>query len=431
MTISLPQTPDGEQYEDLVAAGLRALGYFIETQLILREGTKEVLELDVVATPTGGTVQDRILFEAKKERFRFPNVFKLFGQRTYLEIPTATLVSMEGTDPALLQVYEAKGKEMGVRACHFAPDPDSIRVLAEQRNGLADAELSVVAGTAWYQQIARRIALSSLIQECNARKGTPPCDAIRTYLFNVRASFFLPTPLARAEALYSAYLASPRMSGDALELIRAGTTLSPQETWNLVNDTHQHPWIQGIMASEGAARIAIIKNALDDFLDRGALPPPASTLTIGTLSYNVPAYALPVSFHAGLEALRAHPNAARLPYLFQCFAELLGGFLNYRDSAELEFVERLTGVPAGEIVGALGLLDHFFAAAGKSVLYRTRDQLLCLKMTPGFVRGGGSFLRQSLFDLKDYPVKYPDVGWLLGKWHNAAYSHLEPTLKKS
>jgi hypothetical protein len=51
-------------------------------------------------------------------------------------------------------------------------------------------------------------------------------------------------------------------------------------------------------------------------------------------------------------------------------------------------------------------------------------------MTPGFVRGGGAFLRKLAFDLKEYQDKYPGLGWLLAKWHGAAYRVLEPALMK-
>ena len=61
MPLTPPSSPDGEQYEDFVVATLKALGYFTETRLTLREGKKEVLELDVVATPSGAATSDREL----------------------------------------------------------------------------------------------------------------------------------------------------------------------------------------------------------------------------------------------------------------------------------------------------------------------------------------------------------------------------------
>jgi hypothetical protein len=48
MPIDLPKTPSGEQYEDYVAATLRANGYFTESRVVLRENGSEIL-----ARPSG------------------------------------------------------------------------------------------------------------------------------------------------------------------------------------------------------------------------------------------------------------------------------------------------------------------------------------------------------------------------------------------
>lgn len=54
--------------------------------------------------------------------------------------------------------------------------------------------------------------------------------------------------------------------------------------------------------------------------------------------------------------------------------------------------------------------------------------MLILKMVPGFLRGGGAFLRMKLFNFDDYNKRYPEIGWLLGKWHNATYYTIKPEL---
>jgi len=431
MTIALPTEPDGEQYEDLVVAGLQALGYFVETQLKLREGKKEVLELDVVATPSGGAPEDRILFEVKKERFSFTNIFKLFGQRTYLRIPRAGLVSLHGGDPDHLPVYVSKGDELGVGVCHLQADIMALQRLAPAQNALGEAEHAAITAAAWYQQIARRIALADLLMECRSRRGTAALDHARTYLFNMRASFFQPEPLVRAEALYSAYLATPKLSAEAVALVMAERKLKEKVVWTKVRDSHELLWIQAIVDTEANGRLSIVKNGLDDFLLRGALPAPTTTLKVGNLTLKVPLHALPESFHRGLEALREHSHSRRLPYLFQAFYTLLGGFLFFQDEQELAMMESLTGIPAAELVNTLRLLDHFFAPADSTFFFTAKNNLLCLKMVPGFVRGGGAFLRRMLFKIENYEDRYPIMGWLIARWHNALYHSLEPYLKKS
>src|SRR5437762_7545975 len=98
MPIALPKNPGGEDYEDLLTAILRVQGYFTETRLTLRAEKKEVLELDVVATPLGKGNAEKCLYEAKKDSVKFEHIFKLYGQKTYLKIPSAVLVSMGGMD---------------------------------------------------------------------------------------------------------------------------------------------------------------------------------------------------------------------------------------------------------------------------------------------------------------------------------------------
>ena len=110
------------------------------------------------------------------------------------------------------------------------------------------------------------------------------------------------------------------------------------------------------------------------------------------------------------------------------FLELCGGIRLEKSDEDLAFVEALTGVPKQDIVPSLRLLDEFFAPDGGTMFYSIKGQLLCLKMVPGFVHGIGAILRHKVFAFDDYEAKYPEVGWLLWKWHNAAHDALKPVL---
>ena len=138
MSISLPPDPNGEQFEDLIVSALLTLGYFVESNMVLGHEGKGVLELDVVATPVGEGADARTLFEVKKESFNFSNTFKLYGQKIYLGINHACLVSLRETSEDQLPIYQAKGKELGISMCSFPlPGPD-VRSLREQKNGLQE-----------------------------------------------------------------------------------------------------------------------------------------------------------------------------------------------------------------------------------------------------------------------------------------------------
>lgn len=428
MLITLPTQPTGEQFEDFVAATLRALGYFIETRVVLREGKKEVLELDVVATPVGHALADRELFEAKKDGISFPNLFKLYGQRQYLGISSACMASLEDADSAHRPLYDARGVEVGVRVCCHRIDYDRLDNLAPARNALTAAQRRIVAAVAWYLQIAKRLAQAALTEECRRNKGDELYERLRRYAFEVNASFFGKTALERAEALYAAYFDSPKLAGELVSRLAATRGVKAKAVWNEVNDTHEHLWIQHQILLEASARIAIIKHALDDVVERGGAALPTLTLKIGSKAYELLRHNVPPRFSDGLRRLHAHPYSLNLPYLFQTFLELLGGFLFQDADDELVLLEALTGVPRAEIIPSLLLMDEFFAPESGSMFYTIKGRLLCLKMVPGFVHSVGSFLRLKMFDLKEYEAKYPHLGWLLTKWHNAGYAVLEPEL---
>ncbi len=47
-----------------------------------------------------------------------------------------------------------------------------------------------------------------------------------------------------------------------------------------------------------------------------------------------------------------------------------------------------------------------------------------LKMVPAYLRGIGAFFREALRGLKNYSEIAPRMGWLIGKWHDAALAIL-------
>jgi len=213
MAISLPRAPDGEQYEDLVIACVQILGNFVEPRLLLRQGRRDVLELDAVATPLGQSTAARVLYEAKKHRFKFSDAFKLFGQRIYLGIERAVLVSLEGCEEEYRSAYDTKGNELGVGMCHLPFPKFELLKILPKFNLLTETELGPAITSAWYGNIARRLALASLQQKYREQIALQLFQAVRKYLFKVREAFFIKEAIARAEALYEAYLQYPGLTG--------------------------------------------------------------------------------------------------------------------------------------------------------------------------------------------------------------------------
>jgi len=299
MTIALPTNPDGEQYEDLVISTLLVLGYFVETNMTLSQEGKEILELDVVATPLGGSEDDRVLHEVKKGGFSFTNVFKLYGQRLYLGINAGQLVSLKGANEDHLPIYRSKGKEVNISICHFPLDAEKATCLAEEKNSLALPIKEKIVPSVWYTHIARRVALTSLRTAYKQNKGIAEYANARAYQFSSKASFFQKTALARAETLYKAYLDNPKLSGRLVSHISTQHSVTEPSVWTQARDTHEHLDVQSLMDLESLVRFSILKNAFDDYVSRGDAPPPSETVSLGDISFDVPRHNLPQSYYAG------------------------------------------------------------------------------------------------------------------------------------
>jgi hypothetical protein len=99
--------------------------------------------------------------------------------------------------------------------------------------------------------------------------------------------------LGRAEALYGAYSQAPKLTGELVKLVAGEAGVSEIKAWDKINDGEEWAWIQGLMQIETTARLTIIKNALDDVVERGSLPPPHTFLKIGDTSIEFPLYNLP------------------------------------------------------------------------------------------------------------------------------------------
>jgi hypothetical protein len=424
MAIDLPKTPTGEQYEDYVAATLRANGYFIESRVVLREGGSEVLELDVVGTPSGPEYAKRELFEAKKT-LGFGDLFKLYGQRGYLGIEAACLTSLVQPTEPMASVLKSKASEMGIRVVAHPLDAEP-QNLAPEHNSLSKSDRAKVVEVAWYGHIAKRTAHAAFVKECKTHGQKPAFQAARTYDFNITSSFFLKEPLERAEALYNAYFAEPKLTGKLVSALGGNSVAVLRD----VGNSEKFPAIQYIEFLEGTGRIAILKNILDDLIFRGGGELPGKTIKLGgDIVLKLSKHSLPQRYEVRAMKLQQHQHALRLPFFFQVFAELCGGFLVLDDKDELDLMEDLTGIPGDEIAGCLDLYDELFAPDNGTMFYGVADKLRCMKMIPGFIRGSGAFLRHELLGLKEYS-RYGKAQPALVAWHNAAYRLLEPVLGK-
>jgi len=427
MALHLPEDPSGEQFEDLLAATLRAHGYFTESRVRLRKRKHDVLEVDVLATPLGGGPES--IFEAKRETPQFPTIFKLYGQRMYLGIPTACLVSLKPIAEQHAATFEKTASEMGVAVCQHGPGGGTLEAVAPVKNELDGRVRNLVIEAGWYGNIARRIAQADFASMTAANRREPPYSTARDYCFAVEGSVFTKTPLGRVERLYDAYRTAGGITGTLVEKIVKDEKVTPKSVWDDVDNTASRLWLQFVEMVEHTARLTIMKNALQHLVTTGSAKVDTMTFSFGGHTGQVPRYFLPERFVRALARLHEHSHGPRIPYCLQFFLEAMGGMISLKDGRDLDLLAAASGIPSNEVLGCLDLYDEMFGREGWSWFHDTRAELRRLKLVPAFTRAIGSYLRTLLFDLDDYDEMFPEMGWLLSRWHNAGYKILQPHLE--
>ena len=427
MALHLPENPTGEQFEDLLAAALRAHGYFTESRVRLRKRKHEVLELDVLATPLGGGPES--IFEAKKETPSFETIFKLYGQRLYLGIPAACLVSLKPIAKQHEQVFEKTAAEMGIAVCQHSPGGGTLDAVAPVKNGLDEPTRKLVTEAGWYGNIARRIAQAEFASVTAANRKQPPYSTARDYCFAVESSVFTKTPLGRVERLYDGYRTAGGITGTLVEKIVNEEKVTAKSVWDEVDNTSSRLWLQFVEMVEHTARLTIMKNALQHLVTTGSAKVDTMTFSFGGHTGEVSGYFLPDRFVKALAKLHSHPHGPRVPYCLQFFLEAMGGMISLKDDRDTNLLAAASGIPPKEVLGCLGLYDEMFGREGWSWFYDTKGELRRLQLVPAFVRAIGSYLRTLLFELEDYDEMFPQMGWLLSRWHNAGYKILQPHLE--
>lgn len=432
VTISLPKKPKGDDYEDLVGAYLIALGYFIETNLHLREGTVEILELDIIATPTMNPLTDALLLDAKSGKSGFADIFKMYGWMKYLDIGKGCVVRTEppASDKRDAMEVVKKATNVHVATLDLASGVFDAACLDASALPMPDEIRSPILSAAWYGRIGQRKCLRAFIDFTKSLgDGVPEVKSATDYRWIIEQAFLAPAPITRATKLYGAYTKSPQVTGKLVALLAGGDAAKDKAEWEKARDTPERLYLQYSMMMENAARLGIVKNALLHVLDRESKPAAVSDPKVIDWSA-FSEWMTPESFRTGLEALNGHPHRAKIPHLFQVFIESFGGFYRIGDDFDLVHLSAASGIPKDDVVGCLDLFNSFFPIPN-GWFVTAKGELCMMKMIPAVFRGTGAFLRSNLHKDGDYTKLYPNMGWLVRNWHNALYRVLEPDLKSS
>jgi hypothetical protein len=424
MTIQLPRDAHGYDYEDQVSALLLARGYHLETRLILKKGTEEVLEFDAIATPVTN-YENRSIIEVKSGGWGISDIFKLYGQVMYMDEQDARLIHKKPVSDTKKLAIDDVIKHVPVIPLHVNIDSDDPLGAIPSGLEITDDLTTAIFLGSWWARSAERVAQKRFRDYFKSFQEPPEVvECAKIYVDAIAECLFKKTPLSRVDALYDAYKEAPKITSSLIEYIVENSDASTQAVRASAFNNHERPYLQHVAAKEFGARISIVKNAYDAVLrERNIRESDGIDWSWDDLIKSI----LPVAFRHGMEELAEFPLPNNIPFFLQVFIEVFGGFYYPKHDRENNAISEATGIPVDLIPDALGLLDIFFPISN-GWLFKG-DEIHMLKGVPAYLRGAGCFTRDSLYG----------EGWktgvssrqrqFLAEWHNALYHLLEPSLK--
>jgi hypothetical protein len=424
----LPADPKNLMYEDFVGAWLSALGYFTETRIRQFIEKQNVLELDAVISNVADP-PDRMLVEAKSGSWGFADVFKVYGWRSYLEIPRGFVVAKTPPDATKLKLGADVFAKTDVTAMSVTPaamiwDGPIAPALA-----MDEPTRQLVLDVAWHSRVASRHAKWRFEQLAKTNGDDELYQRARAYDYAVEASFFATTAQERIRQLYAAFKESPLLTGQFVDRIVKKKGLKIDDIYTALQNSAQRPDIQHVMALEHRARILIVRHALD-------VVPPADDEEPAWKAFRRD---LPKHFREGLDHLRGLDYRTRVPFLLQVFFEYFGGM--YTEDADLTLLARITGLTTDQVTEGITVLDVFFPSgdgndeddddddAWSWCFTSHGDRLTRLKMCPAFMRGAGALMHR--FAGKHEDFDHLNVrGELYDAWQTALLAFVQAQIKK-
>lgn len=419
--ISLPKEPKGEQYEDAVASFIRSMGYFVDTRLILHSDGREILELDLVATPANENSGNKILVDAKSGKTGFADIFKIYGWRIYLKIPVGCIVRHKTIPSSEKKVFDRYGKELAISAREFSLEkPDGLCDVFPEIIEINDKQRGQIFTAGWYAATIERICYHEFNKFRTSNSNMKIVEDVRQYDRACRIAFFDNDPLNRVKKLYDAFKNAPGISGQCINYISQIEKVDETRAQDMVFDTPKYLWVQYAMMLEHRARIQIIKNGVEVI----------AKYSPNEISKNGIVDLVPDNFLNGLELLRNHKFRYELPYLLHLFIEILGGYYITYDKfdSDLAMISDVSNIPSKDIVDCLQIINEFFPTP-KGWFLNCKNELFEIKYFPAVWRGIGSFARHGYLFKDYYNDIAPKMGWLLSKYHNVAYNTLLPVLE--
>ncbi len=439
--VSLPDLPEGKEFEEYISSFLQLGGFYIERNIIERD-VRDILELDIITTCYDDNILEISLVEVKSGNWGFSDLFKIYGWMNYLQIPKGILITSHEID--YYNFVKEKAQELHIDiVCvdNLENTKESLSsVLAQcNREDVDENDIEYWRLSYWVE----RKLLENLIQRKKNYPNKKCYKGASDYYHELNSGiFFTENIINKVHKLYSQFENLSHLTAktaheskgndfdeDHLEI--------PQDIFKAAfyNCEVEYIDIYTCTFLEHRARLAILKSAVDYLIYEKTGDKRRTGKQIWKiLGIDIELMkVLPSSFRGALSELKKHKYFHRYPVFWQWFLWVFGGFilLDYKDK-EYELLSKKSQIPLDEIENAFKAYDLLFPTNGGWLQNLSpKTNIRAMKLFPVPFKGVGANYRRVLhIDGSDNEIgKLQVTGqWTLSdliKWNNLAVEVLQ------
>lgn len=433
-SIKLPEVPTGEYLEDHVASVLQCSGFYTEKSLI-ESGETQVMELDVMAWKPDQQLPQHTLFEVKGGSWGFPDIFKVYGWKTYLQsrhVGSAYMIAPElKRSEKTIEYMKDKCSDIGIQLITYN-DPQSLEENLKDAGlvppGTDPLDLMLWRFSFWLERKMQHVVANSR----KSQKSNKGPAAIYRYQELIRNGFLQARDVReRLSSLYEAHF-NHRLLAKSVAAELDGKSWNSEtpgdgQHWRGALYHCRHPLVQAAMYYGHRARLDILKGAVEfALLDiHDALPPERN---IDFLGSKISADFLPSNFHTTVSALQNIDQFEKIPILWQSFLWKWGGFfLTDREDEEKLALAAEVNMGAQYVDSALKVYETLFPLEGG--WFYDANGTNIIKLFPCPFRGIGLRLRSEQMGTSDPTIAFKSAQYKYFltnaiKWNNATFDLL-------
>ncbi len=401
-SITLPEIPEGKEFEEYIAAYFNSAGFYVDRSLILRkEGAfsqTEILELDIHITDYRQDFHKMTLVEVKSGDWGMNEVFKIRGWMDLLNLQKGLFVTMK--PPQELMPYEKVAEHLGI---DLVPISDLSLTQKFLEAHLGDSELDPRDIATWrYSYWLEQALIEELKQRKKRDKAAKRHVALDKYLYEVNnGTFFCPSITDKADRLYTAFRRNPHITAKVShegngESFDEEYSICTEESYKKTFFEAKYTDLQISMYVEHRARLAILKAAVDYCLYNKADEFDKIGGIVDEEGIQIPfEKLLPESFVSVIPEIQQEPYFHLYPIFWQWFLWVFGGFI-LKDYEEQEFLllSQKTGIPISQLGKAFTFYDRLFPTPSGWLKEQKSSNIREINMFPVPFKGLGANYRR-------------------------------------